>query len=189
MNKDTIYKVKNRSDGSVIYTIPELNNLRRVYGPGETKEIPYKELEALYYLPGGITMIREYLQVTEKEALDALNIDVEPEYNMSEQDIIELMTTGSLDAFLDTLDFAPDGVVDLIKKFAVRLPLNDVAKRKALLEKTGFDTERAIMNDIASREPEPAATADKPTGRRVQPATTEGPVRRTTPKYTVVSKS
>ena len=84
MNKDTIYKVKNRSDGSVIYTIPELNNLRRVYGPGETKEIPYKELEALYYLPGGITMIREYLQVTEKEALDALNIDVEPEYNMSE---------------------------------------------------------------------------------------------------------
>jgi hypothetical protein len=189
MNKDTIYKVKNRSDGSVIYTISEMNNLRRVYGPGETKEISYRELEALYYLPGGETLMREYLQISEAEVLDALNISVEPEYNMSEQDIVQLMTTGSLDEFLDALDFAPEGVIDIIKKLAVKMPLNDVAKREALLKKTGFDVERAIMNDVASRATDETAADDKPTGRRVQPATSNAPARRTTPKYTVVSKS
>jgi len=39
------------------------------------------------------------------------------------------MKTGSLDEFLDCLDFAPEGVTDLIKTLAVELPLNDVAKR------------------------------------------------------------
>jgi len=39
------------------------------------------------------------------------------------------MTTGSLDEFLDCLDFAPEGVKDLIKTLSVELPLNDVSKR------------------------------------------------------------
>ena len=35
-------------------------------------------------------------------------------------------------------------VIDLIKKFAVTLPLNDVEKRQALLNKTGFDVSKAL---------------------------------------------
>lgn len=188
MDKNTIFQVKNRSDGRVYYTIPEMNNLRREFAPGEVKEITYGELEALCFLPGGVVLVRDYLQLTEK-ALDELSIDVEPEYNMSEEDIVALMQTGSLDAFLDALDFAPDGVVDLIKKFAVSLPLNDVAKREALKEKTGFDAAKAIEIIKLDKEEEPAAPAAT-TGRRVQPAASKAPARRTeAPKYNVVSKS
>jgi len=39
------------------------------------------------------------------------------------------MTTGSLDEFLDCLDFAPSVIIDMIKVLAVDLPLNDVSKR------------------------------------------------------------
>jgi hypothetical protein len=34
-------------------------------------------------------------------------MDVEPEYNMSEQDVIEALKNATLDEFLDILDFAP----------------------------------------------------------------------------------
>ena len=99
---------------------------------------------------------------------------------------IELLRSGSLDAFLDALDFAPTGVIDLIKTFAVQLPLNDVEKCNALKEKTGFDVMTAIKNDIADKTVEEAAPVAE---RRVKPATTEEktPARRTTNQYKVVT--
>nr|DAG21583.1 MAG TPA: hypothetical protein [Caudoviricetes sp.] len=58
-----------------------------------------------------------------------LNIHREPEYNMSEAQVKELILNGSLDAFLDALDFAPLGVIDLIKDLSVKLPISDIHKR------------------------------------------------------------
>ena len=37
MNKSTLIKVLNRDNGSVVYSIPEMNGLRRVFQAGETK--------------------------------------------------------------------------------------------------------------------------------------------------------
>ena len=83
---------------------------------------------------------------------------------MSEQQVIDLIKTGSLDAFLDCLDFAPIGVMDLVKKYAVSVPLTDYEKRKALKEKTGFDVDKAIANS-ESEEEKPFGS----TQRRIQP--------------------
>ena len=63
---------------------------------------------------------------------------------MSEQDIVRLIKEGSVDEFLDCLDFAPVGVIDLIKKFSVSIPLYDMQKRAALKKKTGFDVDAAL---------------------------------------------
>ena len=57
-----------------------------------------------------------------------------------------MLLNGSLDAFLDALDFAPIGVIDLIKTMSVQLPLTDLNKRRALKEKTGFDVDRALIH-------------------------------------------
>jgi len=76
------------------------------------------------------------------------------------------------------------GVIDLIKKFAVSLPLTDYDKREALKKKTGFDVDKAIANDKADKEIE-----KKPEDQELpkQPTTaTTG--RRTTTNYKVVSK-
>ena len=54
------------------------------------------------------------------------------------------MQTGSLDEFEDCLNFAPKGVLDLIKQFAVALPLNDVAKRDLIQKKLNFSVASAI---------------------------------------------
>ena len=151
INQTDMYNVKNRSSRVVVYSIPE-SNLRRTFAPGESKRIPFSELEKLTYQPGGRELIANFLQIMEEEVTQDLNIHREPEYNMSEDQVRDLILNGSLDAFLDALDFAPIGVIDLIKSLSVSLPITDFQKRQALLKKTGFDVDKAIANDKASKE-------------------------------------
>lgn len=186
MSENKTYNVKNRSAGSVIYTVPELG-VRREFAPGETKKITFTELEKLTYLPGGKYLMANYLQINE-EVNAEFNIKTEVEYYMSEADIVALLKTGSVDALLDALDFAPAGVIDLIKKYSVSLPLTDTRKIEAIKEKTGFDVALAIANDKADKEVE-TAFKDVTPSRRVQPQTeTAAPTRRTSANYKVVNK-
>lgn len=167
MTNDTICIVKNRSASMVGYTIPE-DGIRREFMPGETRRLPYSELVKLSFRPGGRELMTNFLQIESEEATSDLNIRREPEYNMSEEQIVELITTGSLDAFLDCLDFAPIGVIDLLKKFSVSVPLTDYAKRVALKKKTGFDVDVAIKNLVSEKEEENEAVESASTqGRRV----------------------
>ena len=188
ITSDTMYNVKNRSSSVVVYRIPE-TNLRREFQPGETKKIPFGELEKLTYQPGGHALLEEFLQIVDEVATSNLNVRREVEYDMSEAQIRDLLIKGSLDAFLDALDFAPIGVIDLIKTMSVQLPLEDYNKRKALLQKTGFDVDKAVANIQAEKAEEKAAetTPAAPAERRVKPAAqTSG--RRTAPNYKVVVK-
>lgn len=167
IRSEDMFNVKNRSTSVVVYRIPE-SNLRREWAPGEVKRIPFGELEKLTYQPGGRELIANFLQIMENEVTDDLNVHREPEYNMSEEQVRDLILNGSIDAFLDALDFAPIGVIDLIKTMSVQLPITDMAKREALKAKTGFDVDKAIENDRASKEADKKETiADKPAERRV----------------------
>ena len=146
INSEDMFNVKNRSASVVVYRIPE-TNLRREWAPGETKRISFDELEKLTYQPGGRELIENFLQILNKEVTNNLSVHTEPEYNMSEEQVVDLILNGSLDAFLDALDFAPIGIIDLIKSLSVSLPITDINKRRALKEKTGFDVDKAIENE------------------------------------------
>lgn len=183
MESSKILKVKNRSASLAVYSIPEIN-IRREFAPGETKNITYGELEKLSYQPGGRTIMQNFLQIIDPEATGDLGINREPEYDLSEQQIVDLMTKGSLDAFLDCLDFAPVGVIDLIKKFSVSLPLNDIDKRDALKKKTGFDVTVALANMQKEKEDMDTPAVENKERRVKTESAPEG--RRTTPKYNVV---
>lgn len=174
IRSEDMFNVKNRSTSVVVYRIPE-SNLRREWAPGEVKRIPFGELEKLTYQPGGRELIANFLQIMENEVTDDLNVHREPEYNMSEEQVRDLILNGSIDAFLDALDFAPLGVIDLIKTMSVQLPITDMAKREALKAKTGFDVDKAIENDRASKEDNKKETiVDKPVERRVTESTPAG---------------
>ena len=191
ITETTMYNVKNRSSSVVIYRIPE-SNLRREFAPGEIKKVPFGELEKLTFQQGGKEILENFLQIIDETATTELAVNREPEYDMSEADIKELLLNGSLDAFLDALDFAPIGVVDLIKTMAVQLPLTDLNKRRALRDKTGFDVDKALVH-IEEEKAEEEAPKAATTQRRVQktaaadkPATTTA--RRTTTTYKKVEK-
>lgn len=145
-------KVKNRVNGTVVYVVPDMGNLRREFQGQQEKIVTFEELRKLSYTPGGMVLLKDYLVVKDREALEELNLDVEPEYFYNKDDVIKLLQTGSLDELLDCLDFAPIGIIDLVKEYAVTLPLNDVAKRQAIFDKTGFDVTTAINLQLEQLE-------------------------------------
>jgi len=67
--------------------------------------------------------------------------------------------------------------MDLIKKYSVSLPLNDVEKRQALKQKTGFDVSRALEH-IREEQTESEVNTD----------TSSSSGRRTITNYKVVAK-
>ena len=161
-----ILKVKNRENGYVGYSVPDLNNLRREFAPGEIKNITFEELKKLSWQPGGRNLLQNFLLVQDnEEAIAELLGKVEPEYYYTDAEVKELLLNGSLDALKDCIDYAPAGVRDLIKKYAVELRLNDIQKRQAIKSMMGFDVDSAIMINDATAEPE---TAEEK-ARRISP--------------------
>lgn len=183
----TMYNVKNRSAGVAVYKIPELG-IRRSFAPGEVKQISAEELEKLTYQPGGMAMLAGFLQIMDQAGIKQVGLNPQPEYHMSEQDIAKLMVSGSLDEFLDCLDFAPPGVIDLVKKLSVSLPLSDFQKKNALKAKTGFDCDAALKHVMEEKEDDDQETILKTSGERRVKKEEEVPAgRRTAPKYNVVT--
>lgn len=136
--------IVNKFGGTIGYDVPDLG-IHRDFWPHEKKEVTFNELEKLSFLPGGKIILRDYLEIMNREAAAILfGKQPEPEYYYSNDDIIELMTKGTLEQFLDCLDFAPESILENIKDIAVNLPLNDMTKREAIKEKLGFDVTKAI---------------------------------------------
>ncbi len=187
MDKNTMIKVTNRSAHLVGYKVPELS-VNRQFSRRETKEISFDELEKLSFLPGGKRMLREYLVVKDPEALEALGLKVEPEYFYSKDDVIKILKEGTLDEFLDCLDFAPDGVLDMIKDYAVSLPLDNMSKRDAIQKKLGFNVTKAIeIRNTKFDGGDEVKEATTQTTRRAATPVVESGRRTAAPKYKVTS--
>lgn len=164
-------KVKNRSAHRVGYTIPNL--AERLFNPGQEIEISEEEIRQLSYQPGGQYILDNYLQLCKNDR-NTLNFDkVEMEYDYSEEDVKRIILKGSLDEFRDMLDFAPEGVITLVKSLAFSLPLADLNKADAFKEKFGYDLATAIKHQqevekALKGEGTPEETVTRQ--RRVQPS-------------------
>ena len=167
-------KVLNRFLGQTTYVIPELH-IRRTFQRGAEQEVPFKELQYLKYQAGGEEMLRNILMIEDEEALEKLVGDVEPEYHYTESDVENLLLNGSLEQLEDALDFAPLGVIELIKEKAVSLKLSDINKRDAIAKKTEFNVTNAINNVELEKKAEQEEVSDTTnkkenlSGRRTQP--------------------
>lgn len=182
MNKDTRIKVRNRSTGSVGYTIPDMGNYPRHFEPNEIKALPYEELQKLSYLGGGLYLLKHYLVIEDLEAREELLGWTEMEYSYTEDDIKNLLLNGSYDELLDCLDFAPVGVIELVQKIAVELKLNDIRKREAIQKATGFNINTAVAANEATDETQPKRVVE----RRVSSITENKPTEPT--RRTVIKK-
>jgi len=190
INDNDLISVRNRNNGTTSYTIPD-RNIRRSWAPQEVKKVPFEELKAFSYLPGGMYALNNLLIVENKEVIDLLNMQVEPEYYYTEENIRDMLLNKSMDEFLDFLDFAPEGAIEIAKDIAVKEEIPDVRKRDALSKKTGLNINNAIMvNHVMDEE---KAEEEAPKQRRVQieEEKPEAPVRRAAApqeKYKVVNK-
>ena len=184
--------VTNRNNGYTGYQIPD-TGVSRNFAPGESKRISKEELMQLSYIEGGEYLLKNYLIVNNDKTLEELNISVQPEYYYTEEEIKELLTTGSLDQLEDTLNFAPDGAIEIIKDMAVKTELPDTRKRKMISEKTGFNIDNAIRVNEVMAEDQIKDEHSEPIERKASPINVESdtPQRKAAPikKYKVVTKS
>lgn len=154
LTRDSKIKVTNRSNGTVILKVQD-RHFRAELNPKETRVLNYGDILDVAAQPGGRNLIYNFLLIQDAEALrQGLNVKEEPEYWLTEEKIPSWMNTCSLDEFKDALQFAPQGVLDLIKKYAVSQPLNDMAKRIAIKDALQFDVTLAIANNEKSGEDE-----------------------------------
>lgn len=177
LDKEKI-EVINRDSGTVGYVIPDMHNLHRVFQVNEKKYIPFEELRSLVGVPGGVYLLENCLQIQNEAVIQELLGTVEPEYYYSDQDVKSLLLNGSLNQLEDCLNFAPSGVIDILKNEAINCELNDVKKRDLIFKKTGLNISAAIANKkLAAEEGEEqeqpkqrkAATPEKTTARRIAP--------------------
>lgn len=155
-------KVTNRSDGTVTYHLPELNNTRRVFNIGESKDITEKELNALFQMNGGAELIRHFLMVEDREWVKK-TFDAPIEYFWSKEEIKRCLLEEDKELFSETLDYAPQGVIDIIKLLAWQLPISDLNKIQVIRDKLGFDVLGAIE---IMKKPEGALPRNTAPGRR-----------------------
>lgn len=135
--------VLNRSTDQVVYSLPELHT-RRVFAPGENKEIDAEELRALSQIDGGYILLKEYLRVDDRGWVEENLPNAPIEYFWGADEVRTCILSDSAELFSETLDYAPEGVLDMIKDFSWKIPMTDMNKIHALLEKTGFDVLAAI---------------------------------------------
>ena len=177
-------EVKNRNNGYTGYTLT--SGVRRQFNIGETKKVDIEELKELSQMEGGEFLLRNYLIVNDQPALDFLNINPEPEYWYDEPEIKQLLESGTLDQLEDCLNFAPQGVIDMVKDMAVKMEVPDTRKRKLILDKTGFSVDNAInVNKVLNEDTEEEAPTA--VSRKATPISTPAaPARKS--KYTVVTQ-
>ena len=184
---DTLINVRNRNNGTTGYTLADGAKETRLWAENEVKKIAFAELKRVSYLPGGAELLRDYLVIEDPAAIEALNVGIDiqeqPEYLYTENEIRDLLFNGSLDELKDFLDFSPDGGIEIAKQIAVNEELPDMRKRKIISEATGFNINTAIeINDMmkdngiaedaapkkqrrVAKEAEAAPAPEKPTRR------------------------
>jgi len=194
MSEERFVIVKNRNAGGTGYVLND--GTRQFFEYGEVKKIPLSQLEELSYAPGGQSILRDCLVVEDQSALEYLNIDVQPEYFYSEKDIKDILLrtdSESLDLLEDTLNFAPQGVIELIKKFAVELEIPDNRKRELIAEKTGLNVNTAINIKNMNADGQTGDSEGTTIKRKTKPLDVKTTPERKVPdasgnKYKVVSK-
>lgn len=186
LEKDALITLINRDNGTVGQTIADQGaNFHRQFEPNEKKEISVDEIRKLNYQPGGHKILENCFIIENDELRREILGEVEPEYFYSEAEVKELLLNGTLDQLLDCLQFAPDGVIELVKSLAVKLEINDLSKREAIFKHTGFNVNNAIALNKASEEAEDSTdNEEKSVTRRASPVTLTG---KTTVKKVVKS--
>ena len=75
-NEEKYVQVQNLAGHIVVYKIPE-DNVKRIFGPDETKTIAYSELQKLYYQAGGAVLLQDFLSIKDKEVAEEFGVSAD----------------------------------------------------------------------------------------------------------------
>lgn len=179
------YKVSSKYNGFLTVTMPN-TGIRYIWNRiNDSRELTLDQLKEMLNAPGGRSIIENKLIVHDPAAVEALELDVEPEYYYSEKDIEALLTDGTVEQLDDALNFAPNGTKELIAETAVKIKLENRDKIALITKKTGKDINDQIKVEEESQKEETSVE----TGRKAPIFKAESSEKTPTQrKYKIVEK-
>lgn len=164
---DKLIPVTNFMNHKVVFALPEYNR-RYAFNAYEKKQIPAGQLRALNSSNGGHVLLMDYLHVGSVPLAHELGVPEDCiEYNWTKTDVDNCLLKEPIEVLEDALDFAPKGIVEMLKDRAVELEIADNNKRTAIFEATGADITNIIANKHLSETETPAPEHRQRRVRRV----------------------
>lgn len=168
---NTLVTVENMTSNRCGYVLD--NGTKRRFGANGKLSIPAEELRTMVYEHGPY-MFQNVLRVKNNALAHEFGVPEDMiEYNWSEQDIIDALTTSDIAVLLDALDFGPEGIKDELATKAVELEITDGSRMKAIMEATGLNIEAQIKNKHAYDKADDEPEEEKPAKRRSASQTTQ----------------
>lgn len=169
--EETRVAVQNLTNNDVVYIDDNGGISRRhVFHPQQSIQVEKSLIERMQYDRGGSVLLKDYLSVKDAEIKKEIGIPEDQiEYDWTDKDVRTLLTSGSEDELRDALDFAPQGIKDMIVDMAVNMPLQNRNKTEIIAEMTGRNIETMISNKLKV-ESTSAPAAPKNTKRRAAKA-------------------
>lgn len=147
------------------------SNQRRYFEPNVPMPMKVADIRELNWQSGGQYMLMNQLRIKNKDLAYEIGVPEDLiEYWWTTQDIVNALTTSSLDVFLDALDWAPEGIIEQMKNQAIKLEISDNRRIKALQERTGADITAIIANKHSYENDDNNVTEEKKTRRVKQNA-------------------
>lgn len=146
INDTTLIPVRNMVNHRVVYTIPE-EHRRVVFEPFQERKIPASELRALNYTVGGSILLKNYLCIKSNDMRTEFNIPSDQiEYDWTRQDIqhVLLDNNSPIEQLEDALDFAPQGIREMIVDYAVEWKIPDSNRRKVISKMMNVNIDEMI---------------------------------------------
>lgn len=146
INDTTLIPVRNMVNHRVVYTIPE-EHKRVVFEPFQERKIRAGELRALNYTIGGSILLRNYLCVKSDDMRIEFNVPSDQiEYDWTKQDIKHVLLDNDalIEQLEDALDFAPQGIKELIVDYAVEWKIPDSNRRKIISKMMNVNIDEMI---------------------------------------------
>lgn len=172
---NTKIAVQNLTNNDVVYIDDNGGIARRmVFHAQQTIPVEKEVIERMQYDTGGAVLLKDFLSVKDDDMRTDIGIPADQiEYNWTKEDVKNLLTSGEEDALRDALDFAPQGIIDMIIDMAVAMPLNDRNKVEIIAEATGRNIEMMINNKLQYEKASEKAS-EKATQRRTTPKAQPG---------------
>ena len=148
MTEEKYVQVRNLSGQPVTMIYPD-EHIRIPFGPTETKEVAYSDLRKIY-AQGGEVLLHDFLAILDKDIAQEFGVSEDlftHEYSWTKEDVVDLLNAeDKMDELEDALDFAPEGIREMIINTAVELRIPDINKRRVISEATGRDIDAMIRN-------------------------------------------
>lgn len=146
------YEIESKYNGYLTVKDPNSSINREFPYCGFKMKLTKEELESISYVNGGRYILENYLIIKDPEIIKALQLNLEYEDSFTKEQLKDLLLNGTIENLQDTVNFAHEGTIMLLKDLALELEINDIRKIELIGKALGINIQSIKELDKESKE-------------------------------------